>query len=72
MNQISASKNGIGTVYASNGKVFVNGEEISIPKDMNTNHITQIDDKLFIGGHEFIEKTKTFERTFAGFFHYYF
>jgi len=57
------------TVMCDSNHVFINGEEIPIPRGMKTNNISTVNNKVFIGGFEFFEKDKRFKRTLEAFIH---
>jgi hypothetical protein len=60
------------SVQAGNGKVFINGEQIYVPKDMNLGNQTIINGKVYIGGYEFFPKEKRFRRSLAAWWHLFF
>ena len=51
------------SVIIREGKVIINGEEISTPRDMKFNSQSIIDGKVFIDGYEYFPKLKQFKRT---------
>ena len=57
-----ARQNGL-TVITDKNKVIVNGEKIPLPKGMNTNSVSLMNGKVYIGGYEYIPKEKKFKRT---------
>ena len=61
------SQNGI-TVSSGDGKVYINGEDIKLPKNMKTNSQTTINGTVYIGGYEYFPKEKRFKRTLKSIF----
>ncbi len=64
-----STQNDFSVVSSSNGKVFINGEDIPLPKGMTTNSQTIIDGKIYIDGYEFFPESKTFKKTLKAFWH---
>lgn len=55
-------------VVCANGRVWINGEEITVPKGLNTNVLVNAGGKIYVGGHEFIKSEKRFKRTLRAWF----
>ena len=60
MNQILQDGN---SIITTKDKIIINGEEIKIPAHIKTNSTTIINGRVFLGGYEYIPKTKEFKRT---------
>lgn len=65
-------QNGFSVVSSSNGKVFINGEDIPLPKGMKTGSQSVINGRVYIGGYEFFPETKSFKRTLMALFNLWF
>jgi len=63
-----SNQNGIVVVSGTNG-VFINGEKIEVPTNMNVNSQTIMNGKVYIGGYEYFRKEKKFNRTFMSIWH---
>lgn len=64
---------GINTVLQSNGKLFINGEEVKNPPPASFGHSTvQKNNKIFINGYKYDFKTKTFKFSLSAYIDYVF
>lgn len=63
-----SNQNSIVVVSGANG-VFINGEKIEVPTNMNKNSQTIVNGKVYIGGYEYFGKEKKFKRTFMSIWH---
>lgn len=66
---INISLNGSKYLCIENDKVFIDNEQINIPKNINLNNQTICDGKIYIGGYEYIDSEKIFKRTLRAIWH---
>ena len=59
------------TVCTSNGRLIINGENITIPRSLNTNIIVNVGGKVYVGGYEFFPHNKKLKRTIKAFLRCY-
>jgi len=66
------TNNGFTIKSGDKNGIWINNERVDIPKGMNTNCSTIINDKIYIGGYEWKASEKRFKRTFVALWHYLF